>query len=219
MLTRLQARFRHDKTMMGNKKFILVALLLLIVASASGWLATKYLHLPARQLKQPLIELNGDTAENAGVGATVADDTITAKIFLPSDDEAGIKIEERSIKNSPVPVKMAEAVVMEYLKGLKQGLKDTKLLGIYRDKRSIIYIDLSDEFRKMFSGDVRQEYALLKSLYETVTVNVPGTEDVRVLVDGKEVESVGGHFDALYPLGNTVKEESRQPAADNSKKS
>ncbi len=204
---------------MGNKKFILVALLLLVVASASGWLATKYFKLPARQFKQPLIELKGDSADNAGVGPVVSDDAIIAKIFHPSEDGEGITAEERSIKNSPVPVKMAEAVVTEYLTELKPGLKDTKLLGIYRDKRSVIYIDLSDEFRKNFSGDVGQEYALLKSLYETVTVNIPGTEDVRVLVDGKEVESVGGHFDALHPLGNTVREDILQPAADNTKKS
>jgi len=202
---------------MGNKKFILIALLLLIVASASGWLATKYFQSPARQLKQPLIELKGDTADNTGVNVAVTDDSITAKIFLPSDDGEGITVEERSIQNNPVPVRMAEVVVTEYLKRLKQGLKDTKLLGIYRDKRSIIYIDLSDEFRKNFSGDVRQEYALLKSLYETVTVNIQGTEDVRVLVDGKEVESVGGHFDTLYPLGNTVREDVQKPAASTSK--
>lgn len=144
--------------------------------------------------------------------AALSNDAVAVKIFLSADEGEGITVEELKIRNNPIPVKMAEAIMAEYLKGLKYGLKDTKLLGIYRDKRSIIYIDLSEEFRKNFSGDVKQEYSLLKSLYETITVNIPGTEDVRVLIDGKEVESIGGHFSALYPLGDTVRDDLQQTA-------
>lgn len=197
---------------MGNRKYILTALLLLAAASAAGWFATQYFQSQSRQFRQPLIELKGDTLSNGSSTAAAGDDTVNVKIFLPSDEGDGIAVAERSIPNNPVPVRMAEEVVGEYLKGLKEGLKDTKLLGVYRDKRSIIYVDLSEEFRKNFSGDIRQEYAVLKSLYETITVNIPGTEDVRVLVDGKEVESLGGHFDALSPLGNTVRQDLQQSA-------
>ncbi len=197
---------------MGNKKYILTALLFLLVAAVAGWFAAQHFQSAARQFKQPLIELKGgETAVNDGVQPVTGDDTVVVKVFLPSEE--GITVVEKRMQNNPIPVKMAEAVATEYLKGLQQGLNDTKLIGVYRDKRSIIYIDVSDEFRKNFSGDIRQEFELLKSLYETITVNIPGTEDVRLLIDGKEVESVGGHFSALYPLGDTVREDLQQPAA------
>jgi hypothetical protein len=193
-----------------GKKYSLIALLILLSAAAAGWFVTMYLQSPAGQFKQPLIELKGETAGNSALPPAITDDAVTVKIFLPSDE--GITVEERRIQNNPIPVKMAESVVSEYLRGLKEGLKDAKLLGVYRDKRSIIYIDLSDDFKKNFSGDIKQEYALLKSIYQTITVNIPGTEDVRLLVDGKEVESLGGHFNALYPLGETVREAPSTPA-------
>ncbi len=197
---------------MGNKKYIVIALLFLLVAAVAGWFVTQHFQSTAQQFKQPLIELKGgETTVNTGVPSATSDDTVNVKVFLPSDE--GITVAERRIQNNPVPVKMAEAVAAEYLKGLKEGLNDTKLIGVYRDKRSIIYIDVSDEFRKNFSGDIKQEFELLKSLYETIMVNIPGTEDVRLLVDGKEVESIGGHFNALYPLGDTVREDLQQPAA------
>ena len=165
-----------------------------------------------RQFKQPLIELKGGEATfNTGVPAATGDDTVAVKVFLPSD--TGIMVVERRVQNNPIPVKMAEELIAEYLKGLEGGLNETKLIGVYRDKKSIIYIDMSDEFRKNFSGDIRQEFEILKSLYQTITVNIPDTEDVRLLVDGKEVESLGGHFNALYPLGDTVREDLDQPAA------
>jgi len=198
---------------MGNKKYIVIALLCLIVAAAAGWFVTKHFQSAARQFKQPLIELKGGeaTVNSALPAVTSDDDTVAVKLFLPSDE--GITIVERRIQNNPLPVKMAEELAAEYLKGLKEGLNDTKLIGVYRDKRSIIYIDVSDEFRKNFSGDIRQEFELLKSLYQTITVNIPDTEDVRLLVDGKEIESLGGHFNALYPLGDTFREDLQQPAA------
>jgi len=197
---------------MGNKKYILIALFFLLVAAVAGWFVTQHFQSAAVQFKQPLIELKGgEPALNAGVPAAISDDAVVVKVFLPSDE--GITVVERKIQNNPIPVKMAEAVAAEYLKGLREGLNDSKLIGVYRDKRGIIYIDLSDEFRKNFSGDIRQEFELLKSLYQTITVNIPDTEDVRLLIDGKEVESVGGHFNALYPLGDTVREYPEQPAA------
>ena len=203
---------------MGNKKYIVIALLCLLVAAAAGWFVTQHFQSVAQQFKQPLIELKGGEATvNTGVPAGTSDDTIAVKVFLPSDE--GITIVERRIQNSPIPVKMAEELAAEYLKGLKEGLNETKLIGVYRDKRSIIYIDVSDEFRKNFSGDIRQEFELLKSLYETITVNIPDTEDVRLLVDGKEVESLGGHFNALYPLGDTFREDLQQPAAKSPQRS
>jgi hypothetical protein len=198
---------------MSDKKYIVIALLCLFTAAAAGWFVTQHFQSVAQQFKQPLIELKGGEATvNTGVPAA-SDDTVTIKVFLPADE--GITVVERKIQNNPMPVKMAEEVAAEYLKGLKEGLNDTKLIGVYRDKRSIIYIDVSDEFRKNFSGDVRQEFEVLKSLYETITVNIPDTEDVRLLVDGKEVESLGGHFNALYPLGDTVREDLQQPATKN----
>ena len=197
---------------MGNKKYIVIALFFLLAAAAAGWLVTQHFQSVARQFKQPLIELKGGEATfNTGVPAATSDETVAVKVFLPSD--TGIMVVERRIQNNPLPVKMAEEMAAEYLKGLEGGLNDTKLIGVYRDKRSIIYIDVSDEFRKNFSGDIRQEFELLKSLYQTITVNIPDTEDVRLLIDGKEVESLGGHFNALYPLGDTVKEDLDQPAA------
>jgi hypothetical protein len=187
------------------------------VVAAAGWLVTQHFQSAVQEFKEPLIELKGDETDNARIQAPISDDAVTVKIFLPSSDT--ITFEDRRIQNNPIPVKMAEAVVSEFLSGIKEEIKDVKLLGVYRDKRSIIYIDVSDEFRKNFSGDIKQEYAILKSLYQTIIVNIPGTEDVRLLVDGKEVESLGGHFNALYPLGDTVREYPQQPAAESPKTS
>lgn len=185
-----------------NKSNLLIALLLLLIATLSGWLfATRYYHAPAEKSDSLLIELKDGTPQdhqNQAAFGISGEDTIAVKIFYPSED--GVTPEDRTVSNKPLPVAMADMVIEEYLKGLKEGLKDAKLLGVYRDRNNVLYIDLSDEFRRNFSGDARQEYHLLKSLFDTVVTNVAGTEDVRLLIEGREIESIGGHFSILYGL-------------------
>lgn len=192
---------RNRYQQVENKSSLLIALLLLLIAILSGWLYARYYHAPAEKSDTPLIELKDETPhdhQNQAAFGISGEDTIAVKIFYPSED--GVTSEDRTVSNKPLPVAMADVVVAEYLKGLKEGLKDAKLLGVYRDRNNVLYIDLSEEFRRNFSGDARQEYHLLKSLFDTVVTNVAGTEDVRLLIEGREIEGIGGHFSILYGL-------------------
>ncbi|MEW5746655.1 MAG: GerMN domain-containing protein [Nitrospirota bacterium] len=201
---------------MENKKYIVIAVVLLIVAGAAGWLATQYYFSPgsAGPLSvltqgEGLSRPHGSAAagpEAGGEAGLHADtDAVPVKIFTPS--AGSVAVEEVQVPNNPVPVKMAETVLAEYFKRLKNGPRDIKVLGVYRDRRNTLYVDLSDDFRRKFSGDAREEYTLLGSLFDTIVTNVIGVEDVRLLIEGKEVESAGGHFSILSPLKELVKEE------------
>lgn len=186
---------------MGNKKVIVSAAILLCIALVAGWLFTRYYNLPARQADNPLIEMKEAIpgSHEQGMGA---EDMVVIRISYPSKD--GIVTGEKVVQKKLLPVLMAETVLAEYLSGLKGGLEETKLLGVYRDSNNIFYIDLSDEFRRNFSGDVMQEFYLLKSLFDTVITNIAGTVDVRLLIEGREIESIGGHLYVLYGLKETV---------------
>jgi len=179
-----------------NLKNIIFSLLLLIIASLCGWFATKYYfaqnaeNKPEQVETKPTVEIQPDGRH-----------AIVVKIFIPSQN--GIQETEKKIFTNYLPINIAEEVMKEYLQNLKQGLKNTRLLGIYRDRNNIIYIDLSDDFRRYFSDSAAFEYYLMESLLKTILINVPGTEDVKLIVEGKELESIGGHFNCLYTLKQT----------------
>jgi len=92
--------------------------------------------------------------------------------------------------------------------------KDVQLLGIYRDENRILYIDLSDEFRRNFHGDVPMEFLLLKGLYESLSSNLAEIEDIKVLIEGKEIETLGGHLYLSYPLKDMVSYETNKLQSD-----
>ena len=51
------------------------------------------------------------------------------------------------------------------------------------------------------------EFLVLKGLYESLVSNTPDIQDIKVIIEGKEVETLGGHLYLLYPLKDTVSHE------------
>ena len=133
--------------------------------------------------------------------------TILLKIYYPVNDR--LQAEERKVTGLPADSVIAEAVVREYLKGPSDPVlsfmpRHAQLNGIYKGTDGILYVDISDEFRRNFQGDVIAEFLILKGLYKSLISNVGDIINVKVLIDGKEIESLGGHLPLLYPLRNAV---------------
>jgi hypothetical protein len=135
------------------------------------------------------------------------EDLLSLRIYYPVGDQ--LQMEERRPPKRMGSTAVAEATVDEYLKGSAVATipylpRGARLLGIYRGTDGILYIDLSDEFRRNFQGDVFAEFLLLKGLYESLISNVQDIQDVKILIDGRETETLGGHFSLLYPLKDMV---------------
>lgn len=142
-----------------------------------------------------------------------AEDLFTLKIYYPVGNR--LQIEERRLLRRTAQIAIAEAIVEEFLKGpvdmkISDMPKGARLLGIYRDENRILYIDLSDEFRRNFQGDALMEFLLLKGLYESLSSNLGEIEDVKVLIEGREIETLGGHFYLSYPLKGMISYETNK---------
>jgi spore germination protein GerM len=129
------------------------------------------------------------------------------RLYLPVDNR--LQLVEKKVAGMTKQSAIADAVIEEFFKGPGTGTaspipQNVRLLGLYKDSAQILYVDLSDEVRRNFQGDALSEYLLLKGLYESLISNLQDVQDVKVLIEGKEVESLGGHFYLKYPLKNIV---------------
>ena len=132
------------------------------------------------------------------------------RIYYPV--EGRLRIEDRRLPKRTAKLAIAEAAIEEYLKGpagtaVSNIPKDVRLLGLYKDTGGMLYVDLSDEFRRNFQGDALMEFLLLKGLYESLISNIPDIQDIKVLIEGKEIETLGGHLYLLHPLKDMVSQE------------
>jgi hypothetical protein len=147
-----------------------------------------------------------------GTGATVDEPPLKAKqtlISLYYPYGGRLNMEERSVPKTVSRISMAEAVVREFLGGPADTADsyvpaEAELLGIFSGRDGMLYVNLSDEFRNNFQGDTYAEFLLLRGFYESLVSNVFGVLKVKLLIEGEEVESIGGHLSARKPLGEEL---------------
>jgi spore germination protein GerM len=189
---------------MNNKKIWIVLIVIFFLAGVSG----SYFLMRRFALREK------PAAPSAALQNTPADaeDLFTLRIFYPVDNR--LQLIEKRLPRRSKQAAVAEAVIEGYLKGPENGKispipQNVKLLGLFRDPKQVLYIDLSDEARRNFQGDALAEYLFLKGLYESLIANLTDIQDVKILVEGKEIETLGGHIYLKYPLKSVVSYEFR----------
>lgn len=95
----------------------------------------------------------------------------------------------------------AEDTIRKYI-----GPYKVRLLDLYLDNEGVIYIDLGEEIKRNFSGGAIEELKLIAGLYKGVKAAVPGCTALKLLIQGSEAESFGGHIDISRPIGDEVAE-------------
>ena len=158
---------------------------------------------------QPDKQLSSTTAQSSVMESV---DISVLRIYQPRNSQ--LEMSERKIPKRISNTAIAEAVIEEFFKpaaadAVSSIPQNVKLLGLYKDEGQMLYVDLSDEVRRNFQGDTMSEYLLLKGIYESLVSNVQDFQDGKILVEGKEIETLGGHFYLKYPLKNLFSAEIR----------
>ena len=186
---------------MNSRRLWVIAVILFFLAGAAG--SYFFIRSFFQQEKQrPSANGEGPIMESM--------DFSVLRIYQPHNNR--LEMTERKIPKRISNTALAEAVIEEFFKqtpgdGGLSVPKNVKLLGLYKDEAQVLYIDLSDEVRRNFQGDALSEYLLLKGIYESLVSNVQDFQDIKILIEGKEAETLGGHFFLKYPLKNTFASE------------
>lgn len=184
---------------MASKKYLWIpAFLLLFAAGMTGGYFYFSKKFPSQARPEKVTEERS---------ISTVEDMFTLRIYYPVNGR--LQMEERKAQRKTQQMTVAEAVISEFLKGpvnvsVSEIPKDTKLIGLYRGDDGMLYVDLSDEFRRNFGGDAAAEFLLLRGLYESLISNVYDITDVKILIEGREMESLGGHLYLSYPLKDIV---------------
>ncbi len=89
---------------------------------------------------------------------------------------------------------------------IRQNLSSYRanLLDLYLDQEGIIYIDFGSAIKKNFRGDAYDEMNVLSGLFKGIKNIIPGLSAIKILIEGKEAETFGGHIDISKPVGEEI---------------
>jgi spore germination protein GerM len=168
------------------KRLILV-LVVLVLAAAAFWIIHGRLGAPP-----------------APEGILETEKVRTVTLYYGSADGTSLVPEVRTIPSRDNEVENLRSLVEALVAGPRRGGVATipasvRLRGVFINGKTAV-IDFSSEIMDDFSGGSTAEYIMISSLVQTVCGNFPQMEAVRILVDGEEVETLGGHLSVAGSL-------------------
>lgn len=113
--------------------------------------------------------------------------------------ERGLPIRGDTVQRKDTLLVMVEDFIRKRVEPYR-----VNLLDLYLDREGVIYIDLGDEIKKNFRGDAYEELTILAGLYKGIKETVPELTAMKILIEGKEEKSFGGHIDISRPIGEEV---------------
>jgi hypothetical protein len=123
----------------------------------------------------------------------------TRRLYESKETAAQSDNDSWAVKNSSLAA--AEDSIRKYLKTY-----EARLLDLYMDKDGVVYVDMGNELKKNFKGDASEELNIIAGLYRNIEPEVPGFTALKILIEGHETETIGGHIDISKPVGKEIAE-------------
>lgn len=187
---------------------IVAAIGIAAVAIALGWALMTGLSrilrssAPAEPIDAP--------AQQTQPAAAPAVPRIKATLYFASADGLSLVPVEQEIPLAQGAVAQARAVVEAQLTATPpESLTSTipagtKLLGVYVSERNEAFVDLDATVRAKHPGGSMNELLTVYTIVNAITTNLPDVQQVQLLIDGHEVDTLAGHVDLRRPLRKNV---------------
>jgi len=194
MATKKQRRtdeFRHKKTKKGRKVLLLSVIVVVSVVFLAIFFITlfDYIYPPA-------------AGKHAAAKKRDRQEVI---LFFSDANERFLVAEKRFIPKEKEPEAQAGEIIHALIAGSKTGLVNTfpekaELEGVKREGEDILSVDFSESLVANHPGGSAAEMATIYSLTNTLTANLPEIRRIRILIGGKERESLKGHIGLRNPF-------------------
>lgn len=181
---------------MNLKRYILFAILAIIVGAAVfGVMLTRTVNSPVGSqpaASQPRIHLNSAQ-------------TTRVHLYFSDKENDFLIAEERTLEHPDNPAFFARSIVEALIRGPQQGLvrtipEETAIRAIYVTQEGVCYVDLTASVADDHPGGIKSELFTVYSIANSLVLNVPEIEAVKILVNGNESATLAGHIDLQVPV-------------------
>jgi spore germination protein GerM len=183
----------------------LAGLLATVALTAPRWAALLQAPTPATPVEGEEAAAEEAAPAPAEPAEPEAGRRINVRLYFEAPDRDGLLPEEREVAFSSDLARQVRTVVEELAKGSTTGLlptlpAGTRVLEVFVQARGVAYVDLSSEVSSGLPGGSKAELLTVYSVVNTIVTNFPAVSRVRIVVDDRSVDSLGGHVDVSRPL-------------------
>jgi spore germination protein GerM len=188
-----------------NRSRAIMAVAIGLAAVALGWALMTGLSRVLRTFAPP-DTVDTPTQPAAPPQPAAAVPHIKATLFFGSADGLALVPVEQEIPLAQGTVAQARAVIEAQLTATPPDTlaatipAGTKLLGVFVSDRNEAFIDLDATVRTKHPGGSMNELFTVYTIVNAIATNLPDIQQVQLLIDGHEVDTLAGHVDLRHPL-------------------
>ncbi len=126
----------------------------------------------------------------------------SVRLYFADPREAGLRAEERIIAHGEGPGAFGSALIEALIDGPNLDLAPTLPSGAavknYDIRNGVAYVDLNAATVSGLTGGSESELLAVYSIVNTVCLNLPEVEAVKILIEGESVATLKGHMDLRF---------------------
>jgi len=142
-----------------------------------------------------------DPDPNPDVEEPVRAGRIQVKLYVLARSGRELATETEEILDSPSIQQQAKEVVRLLLRRSGTIPRGVSLRELFITSQGVAYLDLSQELVSNHPGGSSAEELTVFSLSQTLITNFPAVKTVKILVEGREIQTLAGHLDLTIPYG------------------
>ena len=125
-------------------------------------------------------------------------------LYFAEGDSEFLTSEERTVSTARDPWQLGKKIITALLSGPQRGNtrtlpSGTKLRAFYLTDRKVAVVDFSREIAGAPMGAIT-ELLTVYSVVNSLAVNIPEIDAVKILVEGHEMKTLAGHIDITDAL-------------------
>ena len=180
-----------------RKRWYLAAFIILAVSTVGGIVLVLILHQPDESVRMPA------RAAPSKPQSTVNGTTVN--LYFTDKNGLFLTAESRTVPNAEDPAVLGRHIIEALIDGPQKGLVRTvpeaaSLRAIYVTDDGVAYVDLQEGILNLHPGGSKSELMTIYAMVNSLVLNVPAIQSVKILVEGRESMSLAGHIDLRFPF-------------------
>jgi spore germination protein GerM len=179
-----------------TKRHVLYAVLAVIALSAVCTAVLNIILTSSNEKKaQPTVQTTGIKYSDKSV----------VHLYFSDKTHSFLTAEERSLFHSENSGEFAKIIIEALIDGPSKELMrtipaETKIRALYVTRDGTAYVDMSNTVTDAHPGGIKSELFTIYSIVNSLILNIPEIDAVKILVGGREAMTLAGHIDLGFPF-------------------
>ena len=132
-------------------------------------------------------------------------DKLGVHLYFSDKSNSFLSAEERVLFHSDSPAEFAKIIIEALIDGPRKQFmrtipKGTTVRALYVIRDGTAYVDISNTIRDAHPGGIKSELFTIYSIVNSLILNIPEIDAVKILIGGRESMTLAGHIDLNFPF-------------------